>query len=86
MAKIINMTTIARPIRNPTSCARSDSGRPRAASIGIEQKMTAIEQRIGNRFSRPIETDSTAVKIDQRAKPSSATSPEIWAIRIGPPI
>ena len=33
VAKIINMTTIASPMRNPTSCARSDSGRPRTASI-----------------------------------------------------
>src|SRR6185503_17966436 len=33
VAKIINMTTIASPIRKPISWERSDSGRPRAASI-----------------------------------------------------
>ena len=33
VAKIINIKTIARPIRNPTSWARSDNGRPRTASI-----------------------------------------------------
>ena len=33
VAKIINITTIANPIRNPTSCARSDNGRPRIVSI-----------------------------------------------------
>ena len=33
VAKIINMTTTASPIRNPNSWARSDRGLPRAASI-----------------------------------------------------
>jgi hypothetical protein len=33
VAKIINITTTARPIRKPTSCARSDKGRPRIVSI-----------------------------------------------------
>lgn len=33
VAKIINITTIANPIRKPSSCARSDSGRPRIVSI-----------------------------------------------------
>jgi len=31
VAKIINITTIARPIRNPTIWARSDKGLPRTA-------------------------------------------------------
>ena len=38
VAKIINITTTARPIRNPTSWARSDSGRPlseRAQEVGF---------------------------------------------------
>ena len=33
VAKIINIRTIASPMRNPNSWARSDSGRPRIASI-----------------------------------------------------
>jgi hypothetical protein len=31
--KIINITTIAKPIRKPISCARADKGRPRDASM-----------------------------------------------------
>ena len=33
VAKIISITTMASPMRKPTSCARSDSGFPRTASI-----------------------------------------------------
>jgi len=33
VAKIINITTIANPMRKPTSWARSEIGRPRTASI-----------------------------------------------------
>ena len=33
VAKIINIRTIANPMRKPSSWARSDSGRPRIASI-----------------------------------------------------
>ena len=42
--KTINISTIAKPIRNPISCVRSLSGLPKRPR-GVEHKVPAIQQR-----------------------------------------
>ena len=45
VANIINMITIAKPIRKPTSWALSDKRASAHCLNRIEQKVSAIEQR-----------------------------------------
>ena len=66
VAKIINITTIARPIRNPTSWARSESGRPAHRLDQVEQKVTAIEKRHREQVQKADRDRDYPDKIDQR--------------------
>ena len=58
--------TIARPMRKPTSWARSDSGRPRERLDDVEQKVTAIEQRNRKQIEQPDRDRQHRGEMDQR--------------------
>ena len=53
MANTISISTRPSPIRNPISCARSDKRPPADGLDGVEQKMTAIEQRDRKQVQQP---------------------------------
>jgi len=50
----------------------------------IIEKMAAIEERIGNKFSKPTEIDRIAARFRSAPRPILAIAPDTSAIRIGP--